>query len=422
MPVSLAFDDHRGLEREAIDQKMSETSKERSIWSFPYIVLMAVNLFQSMAAFMANTTLPVYANSLGATTSMVGIVVSSFSVSAILVRPFAGPAFDSFSRKWMLLGSQAVICLCLFLYGIVDSLETLIAVRLLHGIGIGCSGPLAMSLVSEFLPATKLASGISIYALAQSFAQVIGPAVGLYLVDAAGFSYAYFLSAGCVLFAILGVAAIKEPFRERLPYELKLSRMFAPQAVGKGVALMLLATSFACMASYVVLYGYERGVQDMGIFFVVYALCLVVTRPVLGNLADRLGTPKILVFGIICFAISYIALSVASDLTGFIIAAVISSAGFGCCAPLLQSLALASVPEARRGAASNTAFTGLDLGMLFGPVIGGTVVDALEPSVGGLVFAYSDMWLIMLLPALGTFAIAIHWWRAGSKKRKGDSA
>lgn len=397
----------------------AQEHKEReSIWSFPYVVLMAVNLFQSTAAFMTNTTLPVYATALGASTSMVGIIVSSFSVSAILIRPFAGPAFDSFSRKKLLLGSQVIICVCLFLYGIVDTIPALIAVRLVHGIGIGCGGPLAMSLVSEFLPKSKFASGISIYALAQSFAQVIGPAVGLYLMDAIGFSFAYF-TAGCSLVvAIIGVTLIKEPYRERLRYKLKFDRMFAPQAIGKGLALMLLAVSFSCMASYVVLYGYSRGVQDMGIFFVIYALCLVVTRPVFGKLADRFGSPRMLTIGVICFGASYCLLSLADSLTGFIIAAVVSSAGFGCCGPLLQSMALASVPEARRGAASNTAFTGLDLGMLFGPVIGGTLVEQLTNSGIELSGAYSEMWLIMLIPAAGTFVISIYWQLKNRKNRR----
>ena len=56
-----------------------------SIWSLPYVILMAVNFFQSMAAFMTNTTLPVYADRLGATTSVVGVVVGSFAVTALLV-------------------------------------------------------------------------------------------------------------------------------------------------------------------------------------------------------------------------------------------------------------------------------------------------------------------------------------------------
>ncbi|MDE8702898.1 MFS transporter [Adlercreutzia equolifaciens] len=380
-----------------------------TIWSVPFVVLMAVNFFQSMAAFMANATLPVFADSLGASASMVGVVVSTFTLSALLVRPFAGPAFDSFSRKKLLLGAQGIICLSLFLYGVVDDLGALCAVRLLHGVGIGCGGPLAMSLVSEFLPANKFASGISIYALAQSFAQVIGPATGLYLVNFVGFSAAYFLAAALLLVAMGGIFLIREPYREHLPYQLKLSRMFAREAVSKAAALMLLGTSFSCMASYVVLYGYERGVADMGVFFIVYALCLVVTRPVFGTMADRVGTPKVLVLGVVCFAVSYGLLSQAHDLGGFLAAAVFGSAGFGCCAPLLQSMGLASVSVEHRGAASNTMFTGLDLGTMAGPLIGGAVVESLALSLGSQVSAYSSMWLIMLVPAMGTLIIALFW-------------
>ena len=383
-------------------QADTEQRKGRdSVWSAPFVILMAVNFFQSMAAFMANATLPVFADSLGATASMVGVVVSSFTLSALLVRPFAGPAFDSFSRKRLLLIAQGIICLSFFAYGFVDSLGVLIAIRLFHGVGIGCSGPLAMSLVSEYLPATKFASGISIYALAQSFAQVIGPATGLYLVDAVGFSAAYFLAAALLVVAMGGIFAIREPYRERLPYQLKLSRMFAREAVGKAAALMLIAVSFSCMGSYVV-----------------YALCLVVTRPALGGLADRVGTPRVLVFGTICFAASYVALFYAQGLPGFLLAAVIGSAGFGCCAPLLQSMGLASVGIDRRGAASNTMFTGLDLGMLVGPVTGGAVAEALAPAAGGITGGYGLMWLVMIVPALGTLAIALGWSLRGRVQRR----
>lgn len=402
-----------------LEWRESLSERKESIWSFPYLALMAVNLFQSMAAFMTNTTLPVYADALGATPSMVGIVVSSFSITALLARPFAGPAFDSFSRKRLLIASQLIICACMFLYGIVGTLEGLVAVRLVHGVGIGCSGPLAMSLVSEFLPESKFASGVSIYALAQSFAQVIGPAAGLYLVEAIGFSSSYFLAAGCLLVAICGVALIKEPYRERLRYELKLDRMFAPEAVGKGVALMLLATSFSCMGAYVVLYGYSVGVDQMGIFFIVYAMCLLGTRPLFGSLADRFGAPRMLIVGISFFAASYLALAFADGLPLFIIAAILGSAGFGCCGPLLQSEALASVPPSRRGAASNTAFTGLDLGMLIGPMIGGAIVEKAMPLLGSQPEAYSVMWVAMLVPAAIASAVVLRWNLKGRHREQG---
>ena len=114
--------------------------EKESIWSFPYVTLMAVNFFQSMAAFMTNTTLPVYLDALGAATSMVGVVVGAFAITALLVRPFAGPAFDSFSRKKLLLVAQALICVSLVGYGLSSSVPMLFCVRLVHGVGIGCAG------------------------------------------------------------------------------------------------------------------------------------------------------------------------------------------------------------------------------------------------------------------------------------------
>ena len=380
-----------------------------SIWSFPYIVLMVTNFFQSMAAFMTNTTLPVFIDRLGASASIVGTVVSAFAITALLIRPFAGPAFDSFSRKVLLLIAQGIICASMLLYGIADSIPFLFAVRLLHGIGIGCSGPLAMSLVSEFLPAGKLASGISIYTLAQSVAQIIGPAVGLWLIEAVGFSPAYFLGAALLLVAMVGIFFLKEPPRERPPYRFKLNRMFAREAVSKAIVLTLLAISFSCMTSYLVLYGYLRGIDNIGLYFTIYALCLLATRPLFGKLADRFGAQRVLLIGVTCFAASYVLLHFTQEFTQLVCVAIVGSAGFGACAPLVQSLALSSVPPERRGAASNTSYTGLDLGMLFGPTIGGNVIVFLEPQLGSLVEAYSWMWLVMLVPLVFATIVIVYW-------------
>lgn len=380
-----------------------------TIWSAPYVALMATNFFQSMAAFMTNTTMPLYLDALGAATSMVGIVIGAFAITALLVRPFAGPAFDSFSRKRLLLGAQTIIAVSLVGYGLVGSVPGLFCVRLLHGVGIGCAGPLGMALVSEFLPVSRIASGISIYALAQSFAQVIGPAVGLWLIDSIGFSNSYFLSAASIVVAMVGVFFVKEPERERLPYRFSLNRMFAREAVAKAIVLSLLAIAFAGMTSYLVLYGNLLGVEGMGMYFVVYALCLVGTRPLFGKMADRFGAARVLLVGVLFFAVSYVMLWQVRDFAGFIAVAVVASAGFGACAPLIQSMALASVPPERRGAASNTAFTGLDAGMLVGPAAAGFAIEALVPVTGGIVEAYSHMWLVMLVPLAVAFAIILYW-------------
>ena len=382
---------------------------QESIWSRSYLVLMAANFFQSMAAFMSGTTIPLYLDSMGALPSVVGIVVGAFAITALLVRPFAGPAFDSFSRKKLLLGAQSIIAVSLVLYGFSGSVEAMFAARLLHGIGVGCAGPVAMSLVSEYLPASRLASGISIYALAQSFAQVIGPALGLWLIEVVGFSATYFIAAGSIAVSVLGIVTLREKPRERPPYQLKLGRMFAREAIDKAVVLALFSTSFACVGSYLVLYGSQLGIEGMGVYFTVYALCLLGTRPLFGKMADRHGAARVLLVGVLCFAASFVLLSQVRSLGGLLAVAVVGSAGFGACVPLVQSLTLGSVPLERRGAASNTSFTGMDVGMLVGPVMGGFVVELLHPIVGTQVQAYSAMWLVMLVPLAIAFAIIVRW-------------
>ena len=381
----------------------------QSIWSVPFLILTAANFFQSMAAFTANTTLPLYLDSLGAGAGAVGVVIGAFAITALLVRPFSGPAFDSFSRKKLLICALVIGSISFVLYGFARSVPALFATRLLHGIGIGCAGPLAMSLVSEFLPVRKLASGISIYMLSQTMAQVIGPAAGLWLMDAVGFRATYLISACLLAIAMASVSRVKETPRERPPYQLKLGRMFAREAVSPAIVLALFATSFGGMTSYLVLYGTKLGIPNLGAYFMVYALCLLATRPLFGNLADRFGTQRVLVPGVLCFAASYVMLANIQGFWGLMAVAVVASAGFGACVPLVQSLAMAKVGTNRRGTASNTTYTGMDIGSLLGPMVAGSVIELLVPLLGSELSAYSHMWYVMIVPQVVALAIIVSW-------------
>lgn len=388
---------------------MQKGKKTESIWSVPFVILLAANFFQSMAAFMSNTTIPLYIDAMGASAGIVGIVVSAFAITALLIRPFAGPAFDSFSRKKLLMIAQAINGVAFVLYGVVDSVPAFIAVRMLHGIGIGCSGPLAMSLVSEYLPIAKFATGISVYSLAQTFAQVIGPGTGLWLIEVIGFQNTYLIAAALLIASVASISRVKELPREHPPYQLKLGRMFAREAVDKAVVIALFAVAFGGVVSYLVLYGTKLGIDNLGIYFVVYALCLLVTRPLYGRLADTFGAQRVLIPGVLFFEASYVMLANTTDFAGLMAVAVVSSAGFGACMPLTQSLAMQSVPAERRGAASNTTFTGLDVGSLCGPLFAGAVIELLVPVTGSLLGAYSAMWLVMLVPMAFAFVIILVW-------------
>lgn len=388
-----------------------------TIWSRAFVILLAANFFQSMAAFMANTTIPLYIDSVGASAGVVGIIVGAFAITALLVRPFAGPAFDSFSRKKLLMMAQGIIASAFVLYGFAHTPPALFVVRMIHGLGIGCAGPLSMSLVSEYLPQKRLASGVSIYMVAQSMAQVVGPATGLLLIGVIGFQATYLLAAAFLFASMAAISTLREVPREKPPYQLKLGRMFAREAISHAVVLALFATAFGGIVSYLVLYGTKLGIENLGVYFMVYALCLLVTRPIYGKLADSFGAERILVPGVICFAASYVMLAHVTDLPGLIAVAVVAAAGFGACVPLVQSLAMGSVTVERRGAASNTTFTGMDIGSLAGPVLAGGAIEVLHSTGGDLLWAYSHMWYVMVLPQIAALVVII-WWNIKRSRSK----
>lgn len=388
---------------------MEEVHTKESIWSVPFVVLTAANFFQSMAAFTANVTLPLYLDYVGASAGIVGVVVGSFAATALLIRPFAGPAFDSFSRKNLLRIAQGIIALAFFLYSVSHSVTTILAVRLLHGIGIGCVGPLALALVSEYLPTRKLASGVSIYMLAQSMAQVIGPAFGLWVSETLGFTVTYRISACLLLASVISISFVREIPRDRPPYQLKLNRMFSRKVLSEAMVLCLFAAAFAGTTSYLVLYATKLGVENIGLYFTVYALCLLATRPIYGKLADRFGVERVLIPGVLCFAAAYVLLAHVRGLVGFLVVAVVASAGFGACVPLVQSRAMGRVDASLRGAASNTSFTGLDVGSLIGPALAGGAIELIHASSGNLLLAYENMWYVMLIPMAIAFVVIVLW-------------
>ena len=384
-----------------------------SIWSPAFAALLCMNFLMAMGQMTAGTVLPLYMRDLGAATSMVGFVSGAFAVTAILIRPFAGPAFDSFSKKRLLMIAMALICVAMASYAVARSVPAVIAGRLVHGLGMGCTGPLGMAMASETLPR----DGIGVYTLAQASAQAIGPAFGIWLSGSMEFSATFTVTTCCMVgaFAVVGLFVHDVDPVPRPPYRLSLSRAFDKRAVPLAAVIMLLVTAFACVGSFNAIYGGLRGVQGIGLYFTVYAGCLLITRPLFGRLADRLGTTALVVPGCACFAASFVLLSRAQTLPGFLLAAAVGACGFGVVTPLLQSEVFRRVGEERRGSAANTNYLGMDLGQLLGPWLGGHAVEAFEAAGTPEVDAYANPWLVMLGPIAAGLAVYL---AVGRRKKR----
>ena len=380
--------------------------REPGIWNITFIILMMISFFQTMGQMMMNVLIPLYVYDIGAPAQIVGMTVGAFAISAILVRPFIGPAFDAFNKKMILIISLLVIAVSTFLYSVATTVTAIFVIRLLHGAGLATSAALAQAMAADALPIQKMNSGISIFGLALAVSQAIGPIVGLTLLDFVGFQWAFRISALVIVGGLILACLIKEPGNHvRKPYQLKLDRMFSKGAVIPALMIALLSIPFSCINAFIVIYGNLLGIGGMGAYFAVYAGCLLATRPLFGSLSDKHGVQRIIPIGLCFFVASILVLTLASNLPPFLLAAAVGACGYGAVIPLLQSLGFLCSPYDSRGAASNTTFLGLDAGNLVGPTIGGMIVSLFIASGLSEAQSYNGMFFVLIVPVLIAFIV-----------------
>jgi len=150
-----------------------DANKKETIWNPIFLSVFITNICLNMGQQMMNTLIPKFAYALGASATVVGMAASIFTVTALAVRPFSGPASDSFSKKKLLMICIIDVFVAFIIFGMAKSVPVVIAARLIQGVGTGCIAPLCLAMAGDALPKNKMSSGIGIYALAQAVRETI---------------------------------------------------------------------------------------------------------------------------------------------------------------------------------------------------------------------------------------------------------
>ncbi|MCS7002596.1 MAG: MFS transporter, partial [Dehalococcoidia bacterium] len=116
-----------------------------------------------------------YARDLGASATLVGLIVAAYSASNLVGNVLAGPILDRFGRKPVLLASMALTTLALIGYGLAQTAEQLLGVRLLHGLVIAALTPGAFALLGDAAPVNERARVFGVTGALIALAAVLGP-------------------------------------------------------------------------------------------------------------------------------------------------------------------------------------------------------------------------------------------------------
>lgn len=376
-----------------------ETVKAETIWNKDFVILFIVNIIAFLGFQMLNPLMTKYAANIGVESSILGLVTGAYAFAALLSRPFGGYLTDRLNKKLFMIFSLLGMSLCFLGYIFVKSPELLIALRFLHGIFFGLDSTVAMTMASNALPSSKLSSGLGFFSISSVASMAIAPSIGIWILDLSGYPSLFLISAVLTLISLVLALGISKESQRGSGYRrsICLHNLFSVEALGPAVICVLVSSTSGLCSSFMVLFGDNRGISNVGLYFTVYALTLVLVRPAVGRIADR--TPSIYIGIPCCFSIiaAMVTLWYAKNLIHILLAGILFGIGYSIL-PLLQSMCIKCVTPERRGVASSTYYMGLDIGNAAGPVVGGL----LSAAVG-----YGNTFLLFCLPIIGGVAILL---------------
>ncbi len=367
------------------------------LWTKTFILVILVNFLMFMSMYLLMPTLPVYAQEIGGSKTAAGLIVGLFTLSAVVVRPWSGSLADRRGRKVVLIGGIVIFLGSVLAYRWIYTVVILLGLRLLHGTGWGAMTTAAGTIAADVIPARRRAEGMGYYGLSTVMAMSAGPYLGLRVMEQYSFQTLFFVSALIAAVGLFTALLISyEGIRGNAGREVKQAGVIEKTALPPSLVLFFAALTYGGIITFLPSYAAYRGirVEDVGLFFTVYALVLLFSRPVMGRLADRYGAGAVLVPGTTILSLALLTLSAAGSLPWFLLAAVLYGLGFGAIQPVLNAVAITLAPVERRGAANATFFSAMDLGIGFGAVLLGALSQRLGYSlmyVSSAVFALASL-------------------------------
>lgn len=349
------------------------------IWTKRFICLFLTNISVFFVFYGLVTTLPLYAiGELHQTDKEAGLLLSGFLLSAIIVRPFSGKLLDVFGKKMLLVISIAGYCLCTVLYLFIHPFGLLLGLRFIQGIFFSIITTAAGSLAADIVPTKRKGAGLGYFTMSTNLAVVIGPFVGLLLIQYSSFNVLFIVMsicivAGGILAATVNTDDLPKPAHQgKLTF--KLNDLFERKALPTAAIASLVAFSYASVLSFLSVYAQQKGLMAIAsLFYAVFAAAMLITRPYTGKLYDTRGPQFVIIPGIISFAIGLVMLAFVAGPVLFLSAAIFIGFGYGAVTTSLQALAVQSTALQRSGYATATYFTMFDLGIAIGSYILGII-------------------------------------------------
>ncbi len=376
------------------------------LWNKNYCKVMTANFTLFFAFYLLTPLLPLYlSEQFGSTKDIIGLVLSGYTVTALIARPFSGYIVDSFRRKTVLMVCFGAFSIFFAGYLAASTLLLFAIVRTLHGAPFGALTVANSTVAIDVLPSSRRTEGIGYYGLSNNLSMAIAPTIGIWLYQLTNnFMLLFWLAFAIALlgWAVDATVGIKDREIVLNKQPLSLDRFFLLRGWLLGVNMVFFGFCFGVLSNYLAIYGKEElGITGgTGTYFMLCALGLMLSR-LHGGRSLRKGMVThnansgvvISLVGYILFAI--LPLFAGSSLSAvllpvFYLSAVLIGLGNGHMWPSFQNMTICVAKNSQRGTANSTILVSWDVGMGLGILLGGVIAEHLGYSFTFVVVALAN--------------------------------
>ena len=373
------------------------------LWTWNFLIITIINFFMFFAFQLFPSALPPYLKSLGASDNLLGWLQGLMTVAILFVRPFAGLVLDRYGRKGIFIAGIIGMFLVTLAYRFFPVVGIIFFIRFVHGIVWGIANTACSTVATDNIEKSRFSEAMGYFSLASSIAMAVAPAVALSL----GMQNNILLALGFLAITII-LAFLMKYQKPQMEQTKKRMLPYAKESILPSAIMLLFTITFGAIVTFIALYAAQKSIKGIGIFFTVYAVAMLVTRPFLGKLIDSKGFSAGIWPSVIMVPASLILLSMSNNLAVFLICGAIYGIGIGAAQASLQTMAIVNTPKDRTGAANATFFTGFDGGIGMGAVLAGFI---------STILGYSGMFAIMaIFPILAGILYFVT-----SKRKQGQS-
>jgi MFS family permease len=321
--------------------------------------------------------LPSYLSSLGGA-EYKGLIISLFTITAMISRPFSGKIADKVGRIPVMVIGTSVCVLVSLMYPIISSVAGFLFLRLVHGFSTGFTPTGLTAYLSDIIPAHKRGEAMGLLGTAGTVGMAAGLAVGPGVANDFGLNVMFYSSSALAVISIAVLFGIKETLSHKQGFStqvLKIHKhdLLEPRVLVTCIVMLLTTYTYGAVFTVIPDFCAYVGIKNEGLPFTFLTVASLSVRLVAGKASDYYGRRKVLMVSTTIGVIAMIILGLGSTPRDIMIAISLYGLAQGMTSPTLFAWATDLSDEKHKGRGISSLYIFMEMGIGIGAFASGFI-------------------------------------------------